>query len=102
MKRILTILALVCCLGATMPEVYAGVSRPAMEQTSSVRTGSGRLELSVASAAEAPVRFYVYSITGQMLKSVDVAPGQSVCVDVPQGYYIVKCADWSKQVVVRG
>ncbi len=101
MKRILTILAIACCLGVVSPQASAGVSRPALEQTAAVRTGSGRIELAVPAAAEAPVRFFIYSITGQMLKSVDVAPGQSVAVDVPQGYYIVKCADFSRQIVVR-
>ena len=44
-------------------------------------------------------QFYVYSITGQMVKSVTVS--ETAVVDLPQGCYIVKCKQWSKKIVVR-
>lgn len=43
--------------------------------------------------------FYFYSITGQLVKSVTV--DETCVVDLPQGCYIVKCADWSKKIVVK-
>lgn len=43
--------------------------------------------------------FYIYSITGQMIKSVEVK--ESAVVDLPCGYYIVKCREWAKKIVVK-
>ena len=43
----------------------------------------------------------IYSITGQMVKDLEVAPGMDVTVDLPAGYYIVKTAQWSKRIVVK-
>ncbi len=44
-------------------------------------------------------QFYIYSITGQMIKSVEVR--ESAIVDLPCGYYIIKCREWSKKIVVK-
>lgn len=66
--------------------------------TASVAAMHGRIELSVS--ADTPVRFYIYSITGQLVKAVDLAQG-TVAIELPRGYYIVKCSEWSRQVVVR-
>lgn len=45
-------------------------------------------------------RFSIYSITGQIIKSVEVSDG-TVTVELPKGYYIVKCDEWVKRVVIR-
>lgn len=44
--------------------------------------------------------FEVYSITGQRVKSVTVE-NATVKVDLPKGCYIVRCAQWSKKVIVK-
>lgn len=86
--------------GARLPEgAQAGI---AVEQPrASARPVAGGIELTVTPEAEGPERFMVYSITGQMVKALDVAPGESLRLELPEGYYIVKTAGWSKRLVVK-
>lgn len=42
----------------------------------------------------------VYALTGQVVKSVTATPGVTV-IDLPAGYYIVKCDRLSQRVIVR-
>lgn len=77
--------------------VVASEARPSIECQVAVRAGSGYLEL--ANPGDAVRRFHIYSITGQLVKSVDVQ-GTAV-VELPQGCYIVKCDSWSRKVVVK-
>lgn len=42
----------------------------------------------------------VYALTGQVVKSVTANPGVTV-IDLPAGYYIVKCDRLSQRVIVR-
>lgn len=70
-------------------------------RTSDVLPGNGTLTLRVNRDSDHPVRFMIYSITGQMVKTTDLAPGEELTVDLPQGYYIVKTAQWSKRVTVK-
>lgn len=67
----------------------------------SVKSTSGALILSVGHDNDTSARFLIYSITGQMVKSVDVAAGTDVTVELPSGYYIVKTSQWSKRVIVK-
>lgn len=43
--------------------------------------------------------FHIYSITGQLIKRVQLTDS-AASVDVPQGCYIVKCDAWVKKVIV--
>ncbi len=62
-----------------------------------IRATAGGVEISVSDGV---VRhFAIYSITGQMVKQIDVA--DTAFVDLPGGCYIVKCSSWSKKIVVR-
>lgn len=103
MKKTIKTLAIAFVLALTVPAaVYAHSAEDDM--VSSV-TASAPTMKAVSHGVELTVadgdvhHFYIYSITGQMVKSVDVA--ETVTVDLPQGYYIVKCKDWSKKIVVR-
>ncbi|WP_278744453.1 T9SS type A sorting domain-containing protein [Muribaculum intestinale] len=69
----------------------------AIDNTPSVRPSSGGIEITVQ--GESSSTFYIYSITGQMVKSVDISG--NTFIDLPRGCYIIKCASWSKKVVVR-
>lgn len=42
----------------------------------------------------------IYALTGQLVKSLTVQPGVSV-IELPAGYYIVKCDRLSQRVIVR-
>ncbi len=46
--------------------------------------------------------FNVYSVTGQLIKSLHLSGEATASIDVPKGFYVVKCnSDWSRKVVVR-
>lgn len=101
MKKILLALILAASSASVVTPVVAAASavETPVAENAMVKLHAGAIEL-IASGDEA-VHFQVYSITGQMVKSVDVAAGMSVMLDVPSGYYIVKCPMWSKRVVVK-
>ncbi len=63
-----------------------------------IKAGTGYIELIVS--IEETTTFYIYSITGQLIKTITVSSGNTI-VELPRGYYIVKCEKWSKQAVVR-
>lgn len=101
MKRYLKALILAGALATTLAPAAMASQAPARQQvetvSSSVRPCAGYLE--ITATADAPMRFYIYSITGQLVKSIDVLG--TVQVELPHGYYIVKCSEWSKQVIVK-
>lgn len=47
-----------------------------------------------------PVKFQIYSITGQLIKSV-VVKSVPVRLELPKGFYIVKCDNWTKRVMLK-
>lgn len=65
----------------------------------SVRSVDGGLELS-ASNDNAQV-FLIYSITGQLVKTVSVSAASHETVSLPGGCYVVRCQVWAKKIVVR-
>ncbi|MBP5687390.1 MAG: T9SS type A sorting domain-containing protein [Muribaculaceae bacterium] len=102
MKRLLYIFTLCMALavGAVGVSSYAA---PRVEQVSSDETnvygGKGTIAMV---AGDSDATFNVYSITGQLIKTVRVTAGTKVTIDVPKGFYIVKCAGrWSRKVVVK-
>ena len=102
MKRLLYILTLSIALavGSVSVNSYAA---PKVEQVSSDETtvigGKGTIAMV---AGENDATFNIYSITGQLIKSVRVNAGTKVTIDMPKGFYIVKCAGrWSRKVVVK-
>lgn len=101
MRRILSILILALAL-ATSSAVGAAAA-PVADLSASVPTAQvkvvqGGVELSVAD--DAAETFHIYSITGQMIKAVDLQQGTRQ-VELPRGCYIIKCSKWSKKVVVK-
>ncbi len=103
MKRFLAYILILVALGSTgvvasgaAPQGGAGVELVA-ESVATVSAGVGEMTIST----EQTQRFYIFSITGQMIKSVEISAGEHRVIDLPNGCYIVKCAQWSKKVVVR-
>lgn len=46
--------------------------------------------------------FNIYSVTGQLIKTLHLSGETTASIDVPKGFYVVKCnSDWSRKVVVR-
>lgn len=103
MKKILLILAMALALTASgvgamaMPAPAQGVESSLPAGGPSVKALNGGVELSVPDGVET---FVFYSITGQVIKQVQVSAG-IVTVDLPRGCYIIKCSRWSKKVVVK-
>lgn len=65
----------------------------------SVKVHSYGVELIVPSN-DREYNFRIYSITGQVVKSVRLSEGKEL-VELPQGCYIIKCEAWSKKIVIR-
>ena len=102
MKRFVFIIALIATSAVYVPEVaYSqisdGESIISVNRTPVLKAVLNGIEITVHDGVAR--RFCVYSITGQVIKSVDVA--DNVTVELPQGYYIVKCSEWTKKIVVR-
>lgn len=83
---------------ASLPDVEA-MSRVDMTGAPGVKTVAEGVELT-ASVAE-PTTFMIYSITGQLVKKVEVGASASETVSLPGGCYVVRCQAWAKKVVVR-
>lgn len=98
MKRILLIAIMLLALtampsGTTAHE--ASIEKEAVEMT----VGSGSIELT--SNVEGRVTLFVYSITGKMVKSVELENGVTIKVDLSNGLYILKCGKWSRKVMIK-
>lgn len=91
-------LMFVLAVGAALPASYVAaddqIEQVAVESSASGVTGGIQL------VAGDRVNFEIYSITGQRVKTVAVE-NSSVKVELPNGCYIVRCADWSKKVIVK-
>ena len=104
MKRLLHIaLALAAIWGAqawATPDNGMQQSRlEALAAQPSVEGGVGRVVLTAGSVEGT---FSIYSITGQLLKTVRVPADGHVTVDLPKGFYIVRYKNqWSRKVVVK-
>jgi len=105
-KHLLNILSAVVV--ATGMAGTSAVAAAAARIDSSIAVGEpqacivpGGVELSAPADAADAVRFMVYSITGQVIKTVDVKAGVPVTVELPAGVYIVKCDKWSHRIIVR-
>ncbi len=105
MKKLLLILSLLFIIPASAMAAAAG--SPRIEATVGdvqeleVKALHGAIEVSASADLDTPQRFMIFSITGQMVKDLYVAPGSAVTVELPAGYYIVKTARWSKRVLVK-
>lgn len=103
MRKLFVILmfSLVCGLLSNISAAATGDEargNDTVVSSTSVYSGNGMIVLN--NNSEEAVTFNIYSITGQMIKSVTIQGGNSN-VDLPKGFYIVKCNQWSKRVIVK-
>ena len=102
MKRIAYILLTCALLGTTAMVAAPAGNNARIEATAAQPTASGGIGHIYLTAASSEVTFSIYSITGQQLRTVRVPADSHVSVEVPKGFYIVKCnAGWSRKVVVK-
>jgi hypothetical protein len=90
-------LLLTCGSVAVSAQSHVGAQISAVEEVSTIKPIAGGVEIS--SNDDASRRYYVFSITGQTVKSGEVS-GNAV-VELPRGCYIVKCGGVSKKIVVK-
>lgn len=93
------VLALATLRVAAMPDqgVTSRIENVASQPV--IEGGVGRVNLA---AGNVDATFCIYSITGQLLKSVRVPADSRVSVDLPKGFYIVRYNNqWSRKVVVK-
>lgn len=103
MKRLLIALTLICGLlgpaksvwSATAPEGAATVVTPSIN----VKVLPHAIE--IHNLTTQPLKFSIYSITGQMIKEVAVNASETLTVDLPSGCYIVRSDAGTRKVVVR-
>lgn len=96
------ILALVLLLAPVAPTAFQAFCAPVLEhrvaEQPEVSVDKGYLELRAPEGMS--VTFEVYSITGQIIKSVTVKSGVSR-LELPKGFYIIKCERWTKRVMIK-
>lgn len=104
MKKLIILSALVFMgvlfVGATnnTPNSADEIISSSLVEQPSISTASGCIILTAPT--DKTIKFYIYSITGQIIKTISVSSGETI-VELPKGYYIVKCENWSKQAIVR-
>ena len=104
MKRWLYILTLATVLAVSGVSFIAHANAtPRIEQVANDEpTVTGNKGTIVLVAADSDATFSIYSVTGQLLRTVKVNAGTKITVEIPKGFYIVKCTGhWSRKVVVK-
>ncbi len=102
MKRIAYILLTCALLGTVTVVAEPAANSARIEAAAAQPTANGGIGHIYLTAASSEVTFSIYSITGQLLRTVRVPADSHVSVEIPKGFYIVKCnAGWSRKVVVK-
>lgn len=99
--RNISVALFICLMGFSSSAVYALPTQDTCSvigNQASVRASSGVITLTANS--DEPICFQIYSITGQAIKNITISQG-SATIELPRGYYIVKCDHWSKTVIVK-
>lgn len=102
MKRIFSIVILfvaaISFTGQWQVSAHPAIESRLTEHQPSVTVDKGFVELTAPEGDS--VKFEIFSITGQLIKSVTVK-GSTVKVDLPKGFYIIKCENWTKRVMIK-
>ena len=100
MNKLLVIISLLTAM-TTLPMAASSVQEmnddAIIDNSPTIKPVTGGLEITVSDGKAH--EFYIYSITGQLVKRIKA--DYTLTVELPQGYYIVKCSSWSKKIVVR-
>lgn len=102
-KYIVTVLAaltLGCGLAFAGPMLDPAADNQRIEvaQQPVVKVAGSHVEITVP--GNEPRQLAVFALTGQLVKNVTVHPGTTT-IELPAGYYIVKCDRLSQRVIVR-
>lgn len=102
MKRLIIYLILISAAAALPMPVVASEQKPQVEERMQeqpmVKVSGTVIEL--RSPNQEAVKFQIFSITGQLIKTLTVK-AMPVKVELPKGFYIVKCDNWTKRVMLK-
>ncbi len=87
---------------AAMPESAPAAQTEQLERHADepvVATRDGVIELT--SRGNTDRTFQIYSIVGQLVRTVTVRAGDTEQLELRAGCYVVRCGRWSKKVVVK-
>lgn len=103
LRKNIAALLLLLMVGAGTPCALAGENADVRAQAEMtvqpvIKVHNGVVEIMLSGNENRQV--YVYSLTGQLVKSVNAQPGTTT-IELPAGYYIVKCDRLSQRVIVR-
>lgn len=102
MKKVLAILIALCAVTAVPVAVGAAQPSSRIENAGSEPQAQGGKGTVTLIAGDEDATFRLYSVTGQLLRTVKVSAQGRVTIDMPKGFYLVKCAGhWSHKVVVK-
>lgn len=104
MKKLVLIIFLSLCASAGVISYEAQASDVAREVVVQDTSGPGLRvtgsSLDLMCGDSVNVKFEIFSITGQLVKAVTVASG-TARVELPKGFYIVKCENWTRRVMLK-
>lgn len=102
MKKLLILLVVCAAVGVASQAWAVPEPVPAVENVAgvpSVKGGDGRIYFYAGSSDAV---FSVYSITGQLVRTVKVNADAHATIDISKGFYIVRYYNlWSRKVVVK-
>lgn len=86
-------------------EMTAATAQPATRESVSQDFTSPELKVSgsvieLYCGDSTNVKFEIFSITGLLVKQVTLASG-SMRIELPKGFYIVKCESWTRRVMLK-
>lgn len=97
-SAVILLLAVNAFSGQWFAEAAPAVESRVADRAPTVSVEKGYIELTAPDGDN--VRFEIFSITGQLIKSLTVK-GSTVKVDLPKGFYIIKYESWTKRVMLR-
>lgn len=106
MANIRKYIKVIACAALLAVPAVGALANPAEQHSAAMQVAAqpqikvlkGQIEITVPGDEARQVA--VYAITGQIVKNFAAAPGATV-VDLPSGYYIVKCDRISCRVVIK-
>lgn len=102
MKRMLHISLLCMALAMAGGHTIGAHADQRIEVAQATATATGEQGRINFTAGTTDAVFQVYSITGQLMRTIRVPAGAQASLELPRGFYIVKCSNqWSRKVVVR-
>ncbi len=103
MKRLYFTTLLIIVAHAVPTGMYASMSSLPREEVQAAAAPSVTIDgvvIEMRNPYPEPVKFQIFSITGQLIKAVIVKTAP-VRLELPKGFYIVKCDNWTKRVMLK-